>query len=141
MNLILTRTEATQDGIFSELTDENGTHVCVTLEHAYDSGEGNGSYAPKLKPGTYQCVRGQHRLAKMKLPFTTFEITGVPGHTNILFHVGNYNDDSEGCILLGKMTTYLENHKCITHSKDTFASFMDMQNKVDEFTLTVKESN
>ncbi len=134
MNLTLTRYECKDIGIFGDLTDETGARVCFTLEHAYDSGLGNGSYAPKVPSGTYTCKRSQHQLAHMDFPFTTFQIMNVPNHTNILFHSGNFNADSDGCVLVGT-TSYQER---LFQSMAAFKKFMEIQNGVDEFTLIVK---
>jgi hypothetical protein len=135
MNLTLIRTDAREDGIFGTLEGPNGL-IAYTLEHAYPRG---GIFTPKLPAGIYTCVRGLHQLANMKAPFWTFEITGVPGHTNILIHIGNYNDDSEGCVLVGdtilKGPTWM-----ITDSRITFDKFMALQQGVDEFQLTVNNS-
>lgn len=142
MNLILKRTNKEVDGIFGVLSDESGSTIAVTLEHAYDSGLGNGSYDAKTPLGDYKCVRGQHQLHGMTKPFTTFEVTNVPGHTNILFHVGNFNEDSEGCILLGRRIAPRdppESGNMITSSRNTFNAFMDLQKDLNEFTLTIKE--
>ncbi len=92
---------------------------------------------PKLRTGIYQCVRGEHCLHN-GLPFTTFEITGVTGHTNILFHAGNFNTDSEGCVLLGQSVVVGPDKKeMIANSKKTFAKFMELQKDVNTFQLTV----
>lgn len=111
--------------------------VCLTLEHAYADDDGN--LFAKIPSGTYECKRGLHQLAHMKAPFTTFQLQDVPGHTNILIHVGNYNDDSEGCILLGKDPGMSQKDRMVASSKETFANFMKLQTPVDEFTLTVKD--
>lgn len=134
MDLTLKRTDSTADGIFSDLLDPSGNRIACTLEHAYDSGHGDGSYAAKVQPGTYKCVRGQHQLHGMKFPFTTFEITGVVGHTDILFHVGNYNRDSEGCVLLGDAISPVNT---LVGSKDAFNRFMLLLTDIDNFKLTV----
>lgn len=137
MNMTLRNTDYRDDGIYGELLDDQGAHFCYTLQHAYDSGNGDGSYSPKIPPGTYTCQRGQHQLAHMPAPFTTFEVLNVPGHTNILIHKGNYNDDSEGCILVGttinKGDTWM-----ITASAPVFNKFMQLQSNNDTFTLTVE---
>ena len=141
MNLTLKRHSYTDDGIFGMLYDEKGDMIAVTLEHAYESGNGDGSYAPKLTTGVHTCVRGQHRLHGMSNDFTTFEITGVPGHTNILFHWGNYNRDSEGCVLLGRRIVPNPDSptdNMITSSRNTFNKFLDLQIGIDQFTLTVE---
>jgi len=133
MNLILKRTDFIDTGIFGLLTDTDGNQVAVTLEHAFDSGNGDGTYAPKIPNGVYTCQRSQHRLEGMDHDFTTFQIMNVPNHTNILFHWGNYNQDSDGCVLLGNE----RNGDMIMNSKVTFQKFMDLQNGLDTFTLTV----
>lgn len=133
MNLILTRTDFTENGIFSTLCDTDGNQIAVTLEHAYDSGNGDGSYLPKIPVGTFTCKRSQHRLEGMTQDFTTFQVMDVPNHTNILFHWGNFNKDSDGCILLGNE----RNGDMIMNSKTTFSTFMALQDGVDEFTLVV----
>jgi hypothetical protein len=139
MNITLNRTEYREDGIFGELLDENNYSFCATLEHSYL--QDDGSYAPKIPPGTYNCVRGTHQLAHMANPFETFEVQNVPGHTNILFHAGNYNDDSEGCVLLGtKIGTSVTNPpaQMLLNSKVAFQNFLALQNGINEFTLEVK---
>jgi hypothetical protein len=133
MNVILKRTDFLADGIFGNLYDENNKLLFATLEHAFDSGAGDGSFAPKIPSGSYKCVRGQHQLAHMTQPFITFEVTNVPGHTNILFHQGNFNKDSEGCILLGTLRV----NDTIIHSADAFKSFMNLEDNIDQFILTV----
>lgn len=133
----LIRKEFRADGIFGELRADDDTLVAVTLEHAYDSGHGDGSFLPKVSPGEYTCVRGQHQLHGMAAPFTTFEITGVVGHSNILFHMGNFNKDSEGCVLLGEEIAETGNSEMITNSRATFAKFISGLDGIDSFTLTV----
>lgn len=143
MNLTLNRSEKREDGIFGILRDEARKQVAVTLEHAYDSGNGDGSYTAKIPDGTYTCVRSMHRLHGMTDDFETFEITNVPGHTNILFHWGNYNSDSDGCVLLGRRilpdTRSIATGNMISSSRNTFNAFMDLQKGLNQFTLTVKD--
>ena len=128
----LTRTDFRPDGIMGEFTfDGDPGRFCVTLEHSYDN-------QPKLQPGTYSCVRGVHTLHN-GIPFTTFEITGVAGHTGILFHAGNFNRDSEGCVLIGRDVSTDPNtgEEMVTGSKLEFAQFMERLDGIDTFQLTV----
>lgn len=137
MNLKLKRTDFREDGIFGVLLDENGKQIAVTLEHAYDSGLGNGSYKAKLAPGHYECKRGMHRLHNL-IPFETFEIIdNDPKTTGLLFHVGNYNKDSEGCVLLGR--AYGGDPRMITNSRMAFGAFMALQIGKTKFMLTVED--
>jgi len=131
MNLKLIRNKFALYGIEGELFDDKGLHVCFTLEHSYV--QPDGSFLPKLPDGLYTCQRGQHRLASMNNSFETFEITKVPGHTNILFHKGNYNNDSEGCVLVGAAF----GQGCILESAIAFGTFLQAQEGVDSFQLTV----
>lgn len=135
MNLRLERRLYREDGIFSDLKDEKGNLIAVTLEHAYDNG--SGGWTAKVKPGTFYCQRGQHRLHNMTFDFVTFEVLGIAGHDDILFHWGNFNKDSEGCILVGKTIAYVNGAKMITRSKDAFADFMKLETDTDLFQLTV----
>lgn len=128
---ILTHTRFCSDGIFGELKKFDGTFVAYTLEHSYNN-------KPKLADGNYNCVRGPHRLHGMTEDFTTFEIKGVPDFngqpvTGVLFHWGNYDKDSEGCVLMGSSETPI----MITNSRSTWGSFMDSLNGIDSFNLTV----
>jgi hypothetical protein len=135
MDITLTRTQANAAGVFGAFADAIGNPVCVTLEHAYP--DGSGGWAAKIPPGTYTCQRGQHQLAGMASPFETFEVTQVPGHSNILIHMGNFDKDSEGCILVGETITGSDAGEMITNSRATFAAFMAFQDGLDSFTLTV----
>ncbi len=131
----LRRLLAQRAGIFSELVDDHGT-VFAALEHAYIDSSGNAVvFRPKLIPGTYTCRRGTHQLHSG--PIDTFEILGVPGHSGILFHRGNFHEDSDGCVLLG-LKAYPDNPKPgIVDSAVAFTKFMDGLVGVDEFTLEV----
>ncbi len=129
MNLKLTRNSYASDGIFGTLTDESGSQVAVTLEHAYPLLT---TFEAKIPPGVYTCVRGEHVLHN-GAPFNTFEVTGVAGHAGILFHSGNFNKDSEGCVLLGQSVLL----GAIINSKRAFADFMSLQDGLQTFTLEV----
>lgn len=131
MEIILTRKLKARWGILSELEDKDSSLSLVTLEHAYLDPTGL-YYTSKLPNGVYECVLGEHTL-RGHSPQQLYEVTNVPGHTGILFHIGNYNRDSEGCILLGTN----KGNECITGSATAFKKFMDFQNGLKSFTLTV----
>lgn len=135
MDLTLTRTAFRPDGIFGVLTDEVGQIIAHTLEHAYDDA-GDGTWLPKIPGGEFTCVRGEHQLASG--PIETFEITDVPSHTGLLFHCGNFDRDSEGCVLLGYAETEEGGQRVVTASRAAFARFMQLEAGLDVFQLTVK---
>ena len=57
-----------------------------------------------------------------------------------LIHIGNFNYDSDGCILIGEsMITGLKGGiDMISDSGDTFKAFMFCQSGVDEFQLIIR---
>lgn len=150
----LTRLERREDGIVSRFWDDGGEVIAITLEHSFD-GE------PKIPNGTYTCVRGTHRIpwrsivndpfiaeigakivtidGEQLIEFETFEITGIDGHKNILFHWGNYNEDSDGCVLTGQAYALISGgtRAMVTNARATFAKFMAAMKGVDSFPLSV----
>jgi hypothetical protein len=138
MRLTLQRLNFRSDGIFGILTDEDRSQVAVTLEHAYPAiGQG---FSAKIPEGTYTCQRSLHRLHGMDTDFETFEVMNVPDHTGILFHWGNWNRDSEGCVLLGRETHLEDEGSMVTDSRDTFKLFMARASGLDTFELVVQNT-
>lgn len=145
MNFTLIRRDFRPDGIFGELQDDNGIFYCMILEHAYaasaviyPSKESNAysvsTHLPKIPPGEYKCTR----FKSPHLGYEVFILNDVPGHNHCLIHIGNYNEDSDGCVLLGsQIGNRLGNGKMITSSEQTFKRFMETQKYVDSFMLTV----
>ena len=151
MDCRLIRKDKREDGIFGTLQDMKGADLFCTLEHAFSDGQGG--FIPKLAAGTYQCktgtgpgtgeFQGMHRLHD-GVWFGAYEVQNVPEFegkpvTGILFHIGNYNQDSDGCCLLGKQLGWKVDHKgwMIMASGVAFKEFMVMQ-KGEPFTLVVE---
>lgn len=136
MDLTLQRVEKGPDGVFGSLTNSiNGVLVAVTLERAY---QGSSTWNAKIPEGKYLCLRGRHQLSSGK-PFETFEVTGVPGHFGLLFHPGNFDSDSKGCILVGETVEHVDpDSKMVTNSREAFATFMIYQEGLESFNLTVR---
>jgi hypothetical protein len=63
----------------------------------------------------------------------------VPGRSYILFHKGNTDDNTEGCILLGQYYGKLAGNRAILNSGNTFDEFMKILDGYDEFSLTIRE--
>lgn len=125
--LILNRALYREDGVFGDLVSESGDLSLLTLEHSY-------GLLPKVPKGDYVCKRTVWH----KKGVETFEITGVPNATRILFHTGNKEQDSEGCVLLG--LARIEGNDgamVVTSSKDAYKRFMAYLEGVNEFNLTV----
>ncbi len=134
----LVRLQKRSDGVFSRLYNDHGVPIAFTLEHAYPAIDSD-SWVAKIPNGTFTCVRGIHCLHN-GVPFPTFEITGVAGHKNLLFHAGNFDKDSEGCCLIGRdIVTQADGSEMVTDSKRTFGEFMSNLHDINEFSLVVME--
>jgi uncharacterized protein DUF5675 len=144
MNLKLVTTKSALYGIEGEYYTEQGQLLCVTLQHAFP--DGKGGFVSKILPGrSYICKRGQgpiNGLWKLEcgMIIDTFQVMDVPAFqgarvTNILAaHPGNYNTDSNGCILVGDSIGV----GCILDSRNAFKKFMDLQAGVNQFILVVE---
>jgi len=150
MNLILNRTKYSEDGIFGELLNDSGGFVCCTLEHAFIKPDR--TFEAKVAAGEYLCkvgtgpLEGGFHALHDGIPFMAFEIQDVPEFrglpvTGILFHIGNYQQDSEGCILLGKQIGQKSSGgNMLMASKQAFDDFMQKQG-VDPFTIKIFDRN
>lgn len=91
-----------------------------------------------IPSGSYICKATKNRrtLGGMDIP-RTFEVMNVPDRSGILFHVGNYQEDTNGCILVG--TDYGTNdERClVTSSRIAFARFMGQLIRLDTFNLHI----
>lgn len=98
-----------------------------------------------IPAGTYICRRTIYH--RHNIP--TFEVCDVPDRSRILFHVGNTEEDTDGCILLGRHIGVLSvvdeetgeerNKVGITDSRVAFRMFMDALEGVDEFQLEITD--
>lgn len=134
LTLTLKRTEYSSQGVFGTLSIPGTTVELVTLEHAYPvTGIPDTCLAkiPASHGAAYKCARGTHTVGTKT--FETFEVTGVTGHWGILFHVGNTNQDSDGCVLLGLR----RDADGILQSRSAFGLFMQALQGQDEFLLEV----
>ena len=67
----------------------------------------------------------------------TFEVTDVNGRTHILFHKGNLDDDSRGCVLVGEEFGVLGSDSGILNSKHGYNEFMALMADTDEFRVVI----
>lgn len=138
MKMILQRTWISGLGQFSELVDDHDTRIWHTAEHAYQ--DEHGTWAPKIPAGTYTCVLGTHALHD-GVPFKAYEITGVTGHSGLLFHVGCFpQKDSDGCVLIGDSAGDIDGVPAVLNSRLGFASFMAFTNGAPTFELEVVDA-
>lgn len=82
--------------------------------------------------GLYRCWRTRY----VRGNYETFEIK-VDGHTRVLFHKGNTEADSEGCIIVAESFGLLNGHTAVLDSKGGFAEFMSLTDGLEEFFMSV----
>lgn len=110
----------------------------VTLERAWQNNERGVSCipgGPLTAPVVYQCAR-----VKSPKFGDTFEVLNVPGRSEILFHKGNIDDDSHGCILVGEAFNPILGKPGITEAGHGFAELMSIMRLTDRFQLSVIEA-
>lgn len=130
-----------RDGAFGMLALD-GAPVAVTCERTYPVAESapDGPQFVKIPPGTYTCKRTiKHSSSTVGHPYECFEVTGVEGHSRLLFHAGNTEMDSEGCILLGWRFGTAAGRPAVLESGLAHSAWMRLLQGVDAFELTVRQ--
>ena len=132
--MILKRIADTEFGTFGVLIMA-GVPFAVTLEDPWINNIRNQSSIPI---GQYKCKR--HMSPKFG---NTFKILNVPDRgeiEGILFHKGNLDDDTRGCILIGEEFGILNDEPAILSSGHGFNEFMKIMEGYDDFTLIIKNA-
>ena len=91
---------------------------CKTLELPFVM---NAPFVSCIPKGIYEVI------ARNSLKYKNhYHILGVPDRDFILIHVGNFNHQTEGCILVGKNYAYIndDDYFDITHSKATMTKLL-----------------
>ena len=113
------------DGCFSVLLWDKRPFA-VSVERTFDSGY------PVISEGMYQCRRDFYH----KGGYETFEII-VQGHDRILFHKGNTEDNSIGCVCVAEKFSSLSGKLAVLESKEGFEEFMQLTTGLDNFNMEV----
>ncbi len=109
----------------------------TTLERPWANNAPSVSCIPT---GEYFCKLVYNRFLHngVKLP-CTYEVTSVPNRKGILFHTGNFEKDTEGCILIGQGFGEIDNKIAILNSKVAFDSFLEKIGSAESFTLVIRK--
>ena len=128
--MLLKRVAKTADGVFGVLLD-CGIPFALTCE---PEDKNNAADISCIPPGQYTCKR-------VDSPHfgDTFEITDVPARTHVLFHKGNIEDNTKGCVLVGEQFEYYKGKVAVLASKKGYGEFMRRLKDVDEFTLKIED--
>lgn len=116
----------TDSGVYGTLW-HHGDPFAVTLERAEEDGNS------KIPDGLWYCDRRRY----IKGGYHTFEIH-VPHHDLILFHKGNWQRDTEGCVLIAEQFHDFNpapglQDPGIGNSAGGFAEFMALANDSPQF--------
>ena len=121
----LKRVSHITDGMFGVLIDNEDKPFAVTLENS----------ELYIDSGLYVCKKTTYH----KHNYPTYEVTGVPGRTRILIHLGNLNSDSRGCICIGENFTFINGKTAIGMSRSGFKEFMSKLSGINEFTIIITD--
>lgn len=122
-----------EDGVFGVIADEGYQYFGLTCEN----------HKLLIPKGEYLCKRTNSPKFG-----NTFEITGVEGRDHILFHWGNIEDNSLGCILVGELFDSMLSPDgtrkiAVLSSKTTagqgFLEFLARTVNIDKFKLVIEE--
>jgi len=110
----------------------DGSPEMVTLEDAWRDNERQISCIPV----------GRYKVKRQKSPRfgLTYEVMNVPERSNILFHAGNTQKDTHGCILLGLQFGKLGKETAILASRSAFLKFLELMDGIEETELIVIDS-
>ena len=127
--LQILRVAENEHGTFSVLLWDQRPFA-VSLEPRWKNNEENISCIPS---GQYMCSRVQSPTFG-----ETFEVIGVPGRTNVLFHWGNRIVDTEGCILVAEEFGKLYGDDAVLSSRRGFNELMKITKEMDGFNVLIR---
>lgn len=134
-DVILRRVSSRVDGMMGVilLKDSLGPlPLCQTLEDPWNN---NARGASCIPAGVYNCA-----LTKTPHFGVVYEVLSVPGRDAILFHWGNTNRDTEGCIILGKEFGFLNGLVAVLESRAAFDRFMARMHGAPQFVLQIDDA-
>ena len=109
----------------------DGEVFCITLEPYSRDNEKAISCIPE---GQYIC-----KAVTSSKYGETFEVTNVQDREYILFHTGNIDEHTKGCILLGQYYGKLRYNRAVLNSGKTFREFLASMVNKNSFKLTIVE--
>lgn len=125
-NVTLKRDIVSNKAILGTLSID-GKEVCKTLENPWLNNHSNISAIPL---GTYKVKS----YTSAKYP-DVWEIQDVEGRSKILIHWGNFERNTQGCILVGKTWTFISEELAVGNSKDTISKLRKLLD--NQFTIDI----
>lgn len=134
MKAVLNRTYSNDKQTLGHLTLYDGYYEvfsCYTLELP---DKNNQNFISRIPPGKYTVKKRNSKKYK-----THFHILDVPGRDYILIHIGNYNSDIKGCIVVGQSISDInkDGEMDVASSGITMKKFVALAN--NNFELIINE--
>ncbi len=137
MKLTLKRIASLNTATFGVLLAD-GVPFCLSVEPPWRDNAPRVSCIPDGRYTAQRCRTLAHYGFKDSPRFgDTFEVTGVPGRSLILFHKGNTAADTLGCIVLGEQFELLNGQPAVLASGQAFAEFKLKTASLDTFDLLI----
>lgn len=125
--IVVKRVAKLPEGCFGAIL-HTGAPFGVTLERTF----GRDVVIPA---GEFLCVATKYH----KGGYPTFEITGVAGHSRLLFHKANWETDLEGCVGIGEGFALLDGRLAIAQSGPAFAEFLQKVGHLPSFQVKFED--
>ena len=126
--IVIKRVAILEEGAFGVMLFL-GTPFSVTLERTFDDGR------PVIPAGRYVCKPRRYNRGG----YQTYEITGVEGHSLLLFHKANWETDLEGCVGIGESFETLDGRLGIAQSSKGFIEFMEKVGDLPTFSVEFQD--
>lgn len=125
----------------------NNVFECFTLEDTYNFPKIHGK--TRIPDGTYRIdlrvdspMSNRYKAKYGDMHKGMLWLRGVPDFDWVYFHVGNREDDTDGCVLLGKTCSTLVSNQSISGSvlayKDTYPKIAKAILDGENVTVTIK---
>lgn len=128
-----------EDGAFSVFLHHpdgyepnRGRPFAVTLERTFETPAPVVAIRTVIENGTVRCTKDKFNRGG----YETF-LLHVPGHDRVLFHRGNVETDSAGCVLVAESFAVIAGNVAVAQSRDGFDEFWSLAKDLDEFFLVV----
>jgi hypothetical protein len=102
----LIRVIVANQAILGVWKDPADLELCRTLENPFRKTTKDSA----IPSGIYKCVKDNTG------KFQFYKVLNVPNRSNIEIHQGNYESDTEGCILVGESWSIINNKLAVTKS-------------------------
>jgi hypothetical protein len=119
------------DGCYSVLLWD-GRPFAVSVERTFDQGEARHGKSVVIPNGRLRCTPDFYNRGG----YATYQIH-VEGHTDVLFHKGNLETHSLGCVIVGESFGQLSGKTAVLDSKGGFEEFIRLTGGVPEFYMEV----